>query len=103
MPLFPGGDSPLLGLGLWKSVPATIAVETSMFAAGVALYVTMTRPRDGVGRWSLAALVGLLTVIYIANLLGPPPPNATAVATTALGLWLFPLWAWWIDAHRDVT
>ena len=40
-------------------VPATIAIETSMFAAGVALYVTMTRPNDAVGRWSLAALVAL--------------------------------------------
>jgi hypothetical protein len=103
MPLFPGDASPRLGLGLWGSVPATIAIETSMFAAGVALYVTMTRPRDGVGRWSLAALVGLLSVIYVANILGPPPPSSTAVATMALGLWLFPLWAWWADAHRVVT
>lgn len=91
----------MLGLGLWNSVPATIAVETSMFAAGVALYVTMTRPKDGVGRWSLAAFVGLMTAIYISNILGPPPPNATAVATTALGLWLFPVWSWWFDAHRS--
>lgn len=100
MPLYPGEDSPLLGLGLWRSVPATIAVETSMFAAGVALYVTMTKPKDGVGRWSLAGLVGLLTAIYISSILGPPPPNTTAVAATALCLWLFPIWAWWTDAHR---
>jgi hypothetical protein len=103
MPIYPGDASPMLGLGLWNSIPATIAVETSMFAAGVTLYVTMTRPKDGIGRWSLAAFVGLLTVIYIANILGPPPPNGTAVAATALALWLFPAWSWWFDAHRSLA
>jgi hypothetical protein len=103
MPLYPGNASPLCGLGLWNSVPATLAIETSMFAAGAALYVTMTRPKDGIGRWSLVALLGVLTLIYLASLLGPPPPSSTAVATTALGAWLFPLWAWWVDAHRRVV
>jgi hypothetical protein len=42
----------------------------------------------------------LLTAIYISNILGPPPPSATAVAATALGLWLFPIWVSWTDAHR---
>jgi hypothetical protein len=81
-------------------IPATIAIETSMFAAGVALYVTMTRPNDAIGRWSLAALVALPTVIYLANILGPPPPSATAVAATALAPWVYPVGAWWSDAHR---
>jgi hypothetical protein len=102
MPLYPGETSPLLGFGLWGSVPATIAIETSMFAAGVVLYVTMTRPNDAIGRWSLAVLVALPAVIYIANIIGPPPPSATAVAATALALWLFPAGAWWSDAHRSL-
>ena len=37
MPLFIGGG-PLVGLGLWNSIPATVLIETALFMAGVALY-----------------------------------------------------------------
>src|SRR5688572_26032769 len=36
LPLYPGG--PKFGLGLWNSVPGTIAVETLLFALGVWIY-----------------------------------------------------------------
>lgn len=101
MPLVPSATSPLLGLGLWNSVPATLAVESAMFAGGVALYVTMTRPRDRTGRWALASFIGFVSLVYVANVLGPPPPSANAVAITALGAALFPLWTGWADRHRD--
>ena len=45
-----------LGLGLWNSIPATLAVELLIFAAGIALYrrATVARDRIGsVGLWSL--------------------------------------------------
>ena len=41
MPLWPGG--PVLGLGLWNSIPGTVTVEGALFAAGIALYVGATR------------------------------------------------------------
>jgi hypothetical protein len=99
MPLLPGGG-PLLGLGLWRSVPATLVVEIAMFTAGVTLYLRSTRAADRVGRWTLVGLVGFLLVAYLGNVLGPPPPSATAVAVSALALWLIPLWGWWIERHR---
>jgi len=99
MPLWPEG--PRLGLGLWRSVPATLAVETAMYAAGVFLYVRATRAKDRVGTWALLGLVGLLFVAYIGNVLGPPPPSGTAVAVSALALWLVPLWGIWIERHRE--
>jgi hypothetical protein len=37
MPLWPG-SSPRVGLGLWRSVPATFFVEGALFVAGIALY-----------------------------------------------------------------
>src|SRR5690349_9013743 len=40
LPLYPGGAA-RLGLGLWNSVPATLAVESVMFAAGVWTYASM--------------------------------------------------------------
>jgi hypothetical protein len=100
MPLWPGGG-PLLGLGLWRSVPATLAVEIALYAAGVALYATRTRAKDRTGRWSFVGLIAFLFVTYIGNTLGPPPPSASAVAASALALWLIPLWGIWIERHRE--
>ncbi len=100
MPVWPGGG-PLLGLGLWRSVPATLVVELGMYAAGVALYARATRSKDRTGTWAYVGLVGFLLAAYVANLLGPPPPSATAVAASALALWLIPLWGVWIERHRE--
>jgi hypothetical protein len=102
MPLWPGGG-PRLGLGLWQSVPATLVVESTMYAAGVALYVRATRAKDKIGTWALVGLVAVLLVAYIGNLLGPLPPSGKAVAISALALWLVPLWGVWIERHRETT
>jgi len=100
MPLWPGAG-PLLGLGLWRSVPATLVVEIGMYAAGVALYATRTRAKDGTGTWSFVGLIVFLFAAYIGNVLGPPPPSAGAVAASGLALWLVPLWGIWIERHRE--
>ena len=100
LPLWPG--SPIfVGMGLWRSVPGTLAVELPMFAAGVWLYTRATRPKDAVGRWALAALVALLLVFYAGAAFGPPPPNMTAAALAALALVVLVPWAVWIDRHRE--
>jgi hypothetical protein len=98
LPLWPGG--PLLGLGLWNSVPGTILVEAAFLAIGLWLYVGVTDRRDGVGRWSLVALVGLTGLIWVTQPWTPVPPTATAVAWGALVSWLLPPWAAWIEKHR---
>lgn len=100
LPLWPG--SPIfVGMGLWRSVPGTLAVELPMFAAGVWLYTRATRPKDAVGRWALASLVSLLLVLYAGAAFGPPPPNMTAAAIGTLALVVLVPWAVWIDAHRE--
>lgn len=99
LPLAPWSNG-RFGLALWNSVPATVAVETAMYGAGLVLYLRATRSRDRVGRWALVSLAGLLAVIYIANVFGPPPPDPRSVALAGLGLWLVPFWAAWADAHR---
>jgi hypothetical protein len=99
MPLWPGGG-PLLGLGLWRSVPATLAVEIGMFAAGVVAYARATRARDRTGTWAYVGLVAFLAAAYASSVLGPPPPSAKAVAASALALWLIPFWGLWIERHR---
>ena len=98
LPLYPG--SLKVGLGLWNSVPATLAVESAMFAVGVWLYVRATRARDVIGRRAFAAFVGFLFAAYGSSL-GPPPPSITALVVTAIaGAAVIILWAWWFDRHR---
>ena len=100
MPLWPGG--PRLGLGLWNSVPGTIAVELLLFAAGLWLAASATRARDALGRWGFAGLAALLLLIYAANVTSPPPPSMTAVGWVgALGGILFVALAAWVDRHRE--
>ena len=98
LPLWPGGAK--VGLGLWNSIPLTIAVEGTLFAAAVGLYLQSTRARDATGRWAFRALVLLTSAIWLSGPFSPPPPGATAVAVVALALWLLPFWARWVERHR---
>ena len=100
LPLAPG--SMKVGLGLWNSAPATIVVEGTLFAVGVYLYATGTRPENRTGRFALWELVIFLVGIYIANM-GPPPPSARAIGIAGLLMWLFIPWASWIDRNRQVV
>jgi hypothetical protein len=99
MPILVSGGH-LVGLGLWRSVPATVVVEWSMLAVGVLLYIRTTRPTDRVGSVGFWSLIGFLLVVNVLNLAGPPPPSTAAVAWTAQSLWLIVLWAFWVDRHR---
>ena len=99
LPLYPGDPHPL-GLNLWASVTATVAVELPIFAVGVALYLRATEAADAIGRWALWGLVAFLLAIYGANLAGPPPPDAGAIAWVGQAQWLLILWAYWVDRHR---
>jgi membrane-bound metal-dependent hydrolase YbcI (DUF457 family) len=101
LPLAPGSAA-RIGLGLWNSVPATVAIEGLMFCAGVFLYATGTRPLDRVGRFGLWALLAFLIAAYCAAAFGPPPPGVQAVAWAGLaGGIITALCAYWIDRHRE--
>jgi membrane-bound metal-dependent hydrolase YbcI (DUF457 family) len=98
LPLWPWG--PVVGLGLWNSVPATIAVEGALLVIGLTRYLRSTVARDAAGRWSLAALVTIATALWITQPWSPPPPSSTAVAIGSLVLWGIVPWARSIDRHR---
>lgn len=99
LPLWPGGMAKY-GLGLWNSMPVTLAVESSVFAAGLWLYLATTRAKDHTGSWALLGLIVLLVAAWMGALFGAPPPSEKAVAWGSLSLWIVPFWAAWVDRHR---
>jgi hypothetical protein len=100
LPLAPGLDT-LVGLGLWQSKAATLAVEIPIFAAGLWLYARSTRAKDKTGNYGLIGLAAFLVLVHLGNLAGPPPPDVTAIAWIGQAQWLLVAWAYWVDAHRD--
>jgi membrane-bound metal-dependent hydrolase YbcI (DUF457 family) len=100
LPLWPGSHT-MIGLGLWYSVPATLAVELTMFAIGVAIYARAAPARDRTGFFAFWGLIAFLLVAYAGAAFGPPPPNVNAIAIVGIaGGLLFTAWAWWADRHR---
>ena len=101
-PLYPGG--PKLGLGLWNFVPATMAIELTMYAAGLWVYGVATRARDKTGHWAFLSFAVFLTIAYFASAFGGAPPSVVALYISAIvgGLVLL-LWAWWVDCHRQAA
>ena len=101
MPLTLNGPA-RLGLGLWFSIPGTLAVELAVFGAGLVFYLRATTARDRIGSIGLWSLVAFLLIVYLASSFGPPPPSATAVAWSAEAMWLLIVWGYWVDNHRMV-
>ena len=102
LPLWPG-SSMKVGLGAWRSIPLTIVLELIVFIPGLVIYLRTTRARDRIGSWALWAMVVFLLFIFFSGFSSAPPPPERAIGYTALGLWLFVPWGYWIDRHRDVV
>jgi hypothetical protein len=91
VPVLPHG--PYLGLGLWNSVPLTLAVEISMFVWAIAFYARGRQPR-----MSFWILIAVLFVFYLAAAFGPPPPSVTAIGWTSIAALIIIMpWAWWVE------
>lgn len=101
--LFPEVDI-YVGLHLWESVPGTLLVEGLIFAVGIALYLSATRARNGIGVWGLVALVALLLISYVAASFGQPPTSiAMIVIASLIGIAITLALAYWVDGHREPT
>jgi hypothetical protein len=98
MPTWPGG--PILGAGLWNSLPATLVVEFALFAVGIWIYSRAAVARDTLGKVLLWTFAITLVVLYVAAVFGPPPPSERVLAYTGLLGWAFVAWGYWIDRHR---
>jgi membrane-bound metal-dependent hydrolase YbcI (DUF457 family) len=99
LPLWPGASSPKLGWGWWNSVVLTYLMEFVIYAAGLSFYRLGTRARDRIGSWGFWIYAAVLPVLFVMSN-GSPPPSERALAWSALAIWLFVPWAWWVDNHR---
>lgn len=98
LPLVPGGAR--YGLGLWNSVPLTIAVEAVLFGFGVWVYAQDTRPHNPRGQWAFASLVAVLVLAYVGNILSAPPSIRAVWSGTLVGFMMLLAWGAWVDRNR---
>lgn len=93
-----GEGTTALGLGLWQSLPATLAAELLVLIAGIAVYAARGSRRHPVRPGRLTGLVVVLVAVYLANLFGPTPTDVTTIAVAAIvGLLLLAAFAGWVD------
>lgn len=93
-----GNDSLKLGLGLWRSVPATLAVEIGMLAVGLGLVILWPPKRYHPRTWRLLLIGLIFAVMEVASVLGPPPPSVRAVTLgTLAAIPVIILLTYWAD------
>ena len=103
MPLAPGVAG-RFGLGLWNSIPATVAVEGGFWAVALFLYARGNKPRNRAGVYAFWGGVVLVTAAWYNNVAGPPPaPNVVAAGMSSLVFFsLIVAWAYWMNQVRAV-
>ena len=100
LPLAPGIHG-VFGLGLWNSVPATIIVEGGMWVAAIVIYIRSTRAKNWLGVAAFWIVAGFVTLAWLGNLTGAPPPSSHAMAVTSLVFFAgIVAWAYWMNRLR---
>ncbi len=98
-----GSQSAKVGLGLWDSLPGTIAAELLILAVGLVLYLTISVKRHRPRRGRVALLTVVILGLGAASYFGPMPENMTVVAVGALVMFLgLTALAAWVDRRRQV-
>jgi membrane-bound metal-dependent hydrolase YbcI (DUF457 family) len=96
LPLSPW-SSRTFGLGLWHSIPATLAVEGSLWIAGIVVFLRVYHARGVRGQVAFWSFVITSTLIWVSGPFVAPPPDVHTLALSAAIGWIIVPWAWWIE------
>lgn len=100
LPLAPG-VKPLLGLGLWNSLPATVIIEGAVWLAAIVLYVRATKSKNWIGLIAFWIGIVLLTVSWLGNITAGIDPNPVRAGVNGLVFFsLLIAWAYWMNRAR---
>lgn len=94
-------ESSFYGLGLWNNKLLTIIIEVGLFLTGSFIYFNSTKAKNKKGQWLLWSFLIFIVIIYVMNIIGPPPPNEEAIVYAGFLQWLFIGWGYWIDRNRE--
>jgi len=94
-------DVTKVGFGLWNSIVITMLIEGLIFIIGSYFYIKATKAKNKKGKIILWSLLIFLSITYILNIFGPPPPSEDSIAVAGLALWLLVAWGYWIDRNRS--
>ena len=95
-------DSIKMGLGLWNNAAAVFALEAIILIGALWLYLRATQASTQLGKYGMSVFVGLLILMNIFNIYGPPPQGGkTQLAILALSAYfLFAAVAFCLDRKR---
>ena len=100
LPLWPWPDG-TYGLGLWRSIPATFAIEGLLWVLGIVLFLSARRPRGVRGRIAFWSFVLVSTLMWAASPFSPPPPDERTLEMFSLVGWIIVPWASWIERTSE--
>jgi len=97
MPISPGFKA-AYGLGLWNSLPATLALEGGFWLLAVIIYIRATPSITRVRMVAFWIGVALFTLAWIGNITRSMDPNPVRAGISGL-IFLSGMvaWAYWID------
>lgn len=99
MPIWPG-EGPKVGLALWNSIPATLAIEGALWVIGIGAYMQALSRKGQRPGWLFWAFVIVSTVMWASGPWMAPPPDTRSLGWFALIGWIVIPWAALADRFR---
>ena len=102
MPLAPGTNA-RFGLGLWNSIPLTLAIEGGFWLVAAILYIRVSHAKGRAGVFGFWLGIALLTLAWYGNITTGIDPNPVRAGVSGLIFFsLMVAWAYWMNRVRAV-
>jgi hypothetical protein len=91
-----------LGLGLWNSIPETLAIEGALWLLALVLFVKASHSANRAALYVLWIVAALLTAAWYNNIAGPPPDTSRMGISSLIFFALVTGWAYWMNQLRPL-